>query len=89
MKSLGNEIANSIWEAGLSTNLSHKKPEPNSSQEEKERYIIAKYSQKVFLKPFLPKSSATTTLVDAILRYINNAFFSSRSKDSCNFEHCQ
>lgn len=68
MQSLGNEIANSIWEAGLYSNTGSKKPEPNSSQEDKERYIIAKYSQKDFLKPFLPDSSTTSTLVDGILR---------------------
>jgi len=67
MKSLGNEIANSIWEAGLQ-NTSYKKPEPSSSQEDKEKFIIAKYSQKDFLKPFLPNSTVTMSLGDAIYR---------------------
>lgn len=68
MKSLGNEIANSIWEANLDSDVSFKKPEPNSSQEDKEKYIIAKYNHKAFLKSFLPNSSTTSTLNDAILR---------------------
>jgi hypothetical protein len=70
MKSLGNKVANEIWESGLLTNTSFKKPHPNSSQEDKERFIIAKYHLKAFLKPFIPKSSVTATLADAVLRRV-------------------
>ena len=50
MTALGNRAANSIWEG----RLPHPgmKPNPNSSQEEKERFIIAKYNKKILHDTF-------------------------------------
>ncbi|XP_013777379.1 arf-GAP with GTPase, ANK repeat and PH domain-containing protein 1-like [Limulus polyphemus] len=48
MMSLGNKVANSIWEGNT---RGRAKPTPNSSREEKERWIRAKYELKEFLAP--------------------------------------
>ncbi|XP_067892074.1 arf-GAP with GTPase, ANK repeat and PH domain-containing protein 1 isoform X2 [Heterodontus francisci] len=48
MSSIGNEVANSIWEGSAQGRT---KPSPDSTREEKERWIRAKYEQKLFLAP--------------------------------------
>ncbi|XP_026534792.1 arf-GAP with GTPase, ANK repeat and PH domain-containing protein 1 isoform X1 [Notechis scutatus] len=48
MSSIGNELANSIWEENTQGRA---KPVPNSTREEKEQWIRAKYEQKHFLAP--------------------------------------
>ncbi|XP_039182202.1 arf-GAP with GTPase, ANK repeat and PH domain-containing protein 1 isoform X2 [Crotalus tigris] len=48
MSSIGNELANSVWEEKTQ---GHAKPVPNSTREEKEQWIRAKYEQKLFLAP--------------------------------------
>ncbi|XP_069502109.1 arf-GAP with GTPase, ANK repeat and PH domain-containing protein 3 isoform X2 [Ambystoma mexicanum] len=52
MTAIGNSLANSVWEEAVEGYI---KPEQESSREEKERWIRAKYEQKVFLAP-LPQS---------------------------------
>ena len=68
MAALGNDVANSIWESGIRNLRNFRKPEPNSSQEEKERFILAKYNQKEFLAPLPAGPSVSGSLVDAICR---------------------
>uniref|UniRef100_A0A8B9L3J4 ArfGAP with GTPase domain, ankyrin repeat and PH domain 1 n=1 Tax=Astyanax mexicanus TaxID=7994 RepID=A0A8B9L3J4_ASTMX len=46
MSAIGNELANSVWEANAQGRL---KPAPDASREERERWIRAKYEQKFFL----------------------------------------
>ncbi|XP_060103862.1 arf-GAP with GTPase, ANK repeat and PH domain-containing protein 3-like isoform X4 [Heteronotia binoei] len=46
MTAIGNTLANSIWEGAMEN---YPKPGPESSREEKERWIRAKYEQKLFL----------------------------------------
>ena len=46
MMALGNEFGNSIWEARIRNNA---KPTPSSSQEDKEKWIRAKYEAKEFV----------------------------------------
>ncbi|KAM9789198.1 arfGAP with GTPase domain, ankyrin repeat and PH domain 3 [Neosynchiropus ocellatus] len=46
MTAIGNAMANSVWEGSLE---SYTKPGSDSSREEKERWIRAKYEQKMFL----------------------------------------
>ncbi|XP_045150978.1 arf-GAP with GTPase, ANK repeat and PH domain-containing protein 1 isoform X5 [Echinops telfairi] len=46
MSSIGNELANSVWEEGRQGRT---KPSLDSTREEKERWIRAKYEQKLFL----------------------------------------
>lgn len=48
MSSIGNELANSIWEGSSQGRM---KPSSDSTREEKERWIRAKYEQKLFLAP--------------------------------------
>ncbi|XP_035187604.1 arf-GAP with GTPase, ANK repeat and PH domain-containing protein 1 isoform X6 [Oxyura jamaicensis] len=48
MSSIGNELANSVWEEN---SQGHMKPSSESTREEKERWIRAKYEQKLFLAP--------------------------------------
>ncbi|XP_047629789.1 arf-GAP with GTPase, ANK repeat and PH domain-containing protein 1 isoform X3 [Phacochoerus africanus] len=48
MSSIGNELANSVWEEG---SQGRPKPSLDSTREEKERWIRAKYEQKLFLAP--------------------------------------
>uniref|UniRef100_A0A3P8VJI5 ArfGAP with GTPase domain, ankyrin repeat and PH domain 1 n=1 Tax=Cynoglossus semilaevis TaxID=244447 RepID=A0A3P8VJI5_CYNSE len=46
LSSIGNEVANSVWEANAQGRL---KPGPEASREERERWIRAKYEQRLFL----------------------------------------
>ncbi|KAM9835933.1 arf-GAP with GTPase, ANK repeat and PH domain-containing protein 1 isoform 1-T1 [Aulostomus maculatus] len=46
MSAIGNELANSVWEADTQ---GHLKPGPDASREERERWIRAKYEQRLFL----------------------------------------
>ncbi|XP_024646135.1 arf-GAP with GTPase, ANK repeat and PH domain-containing protein 1 isoform X4 [Macaca nemestrina] len=48
MSSIGNELANSVWEE---SSQGRTKPSVDSTREEKERWIRAKYEQKLFLAP--------------------------------------
>ena len=64
MSALGNSLANNIWEH----KLKGPKPEPTSSQEDKERFIMAKYNNKEFLAPLPPGLGTSASLVDAICR---------------------
>ncbi|XP_071419101.1 arf-GAP with GTPase, ANK repeat and PH domain-containing protein 1 isoform X6 [Pithys albifrons albifrons] len=48
LSAIGNELANSVWEQG---SQGHGKPSAESSREEKELWIRAKYEQKLFLAP--------------------------------------
>ncbi|KAM6464541.1 arf-GAP with GTPase, ANK repeat and PH domain-containing protein 1 isoform 2-T2 [Liasis olivaceus] len=48
MSSIGNELANSVWEENTQGRA---KPAPDSTREEKEQWIRAKYEQKLFLAP--------------------------------------
>lgn len=50
MVSIGNALANTIWEFKLEGRT---KPKPHSNREEKERWIREKYKEKMFL-PSLP-----------------------------------
>ncbi len=70
MVALGNRLANTVWESSSPSNRGQqrRKPAPNSSPEEKERYIKAKYVSKDFLSPWPSGASKSSTLVDAICR---------------------
>ncbi|XP_013864004.1 arf-GAP with GTPase, ANK repeat and PH domain-containing protein 1 isoform X5 [Austrofundulus limnaeus] len=46
MSAIGNELANSVWEANTQ---GRPKPGPDASREERERWIRAKYEQRLFL----------------------------------------
>ncbi|XP_046285820.1 arf-GAP with GTPase, ANK repeat and PH domain-containing protein 3 isoform X2 [Marmota monax] len=52
MTAMGNALANSVWEGALD---GYAKPGPEACREEKERWIRAKYEQRLFLAP-LPSS---------------------------------
>ncbi|KAJ8252824.1 hypothetical protein GJAV_G00206010 [Gymnothorax javanicus] len=62
MSAIGNELANSVWEANAQGRV---KPAPDSSREERERWVRAKYEQKLFL-PGL--SCSELTLGQQLLR---------------------
>ncbi|XP_059351406.1 centaurin-gamma-1A-like isoform X2 [Daphnia carinata] len=64
MLGLGNTLSNSIWEA----RMRGVKPGPQSSRDDKERWIRAKYEHKEFLA--LPSSSGSLgqQLIDAVCR---------------------
>jgi len=66
MTGLGNYIANSIWEDRVPPG--HRKPGPDSSREEKERYIKSKYERKDWLRALSGPQSPAQFLVDAICR---------------------
>ncbi|XP_056286977.1 arf-GAP with GTPase, ANK repeat and PH domain-containing protein 1 isoform X2 [Pseudoliparis swirei] len=63
MSAIGNELANSVWEANAQGRL---KPAPDASREERERWIRAKYEQRVFVAP-LP-AGAELSLGQQLLR---------------------
>uniref|UniRef100_A0A4W5JIN7 Uncharacterized protein n=1 Tax=Hucho hucho TaxID=62062 RepID=A0A4W5JIN7_9TELE len=46
MTSIGNELANDVWEGNAQGRL---KPAPDATREERERWIRAKYEQRLFL----------------------------------------
>ncbi|XP_024144833.1 arf-GAP with GTPase, ANK repeat and PH domain-containing protein 1 isoform X1 [Oryzias melastigma] len=48
MSAIGNEVANSVWEANAQGRM---KPGPDATREERERWIRAKYEQRLFLAP--------------------------------------
>uniref|UniRef100_A0A7M4DY78 Arf-GAP with GTPase, ANK repeat and PH domain-containing protein 3 n=1 Tax=Crocodylus porosus TaxID=8502 RepID=A0A7M4DY78_CROPO len=51
MTAIGNALANAVWEGAVE---GYPKPGPESSREEKERWIRAKYEQKLFVAPLPP-----------------------------------
>uniref|UniRef100_A0A8C2WLR4 ArfGAP with GTPase domain, ankyrin repeat and PH domain 1 n=1 Tax=Cyclopterus lumpus TaxID=8103 RepID=A0A8C2WLR4_CYCLU len=63
MSAIGNELANSVWEANVQGRL---KPAPDASREERERWIRAKYEQRVFVAPLPP--GAELSLGQQLLR---------------------
>ncbi|CAG0902052.1 unnamed protein product [Darwinula stevensoni] len=66
MMALGNRIANSIWESNVQ---GRNKPSPNSSRDEKERWIRAKYEEKLFLAPLsTPHVPLGQQILDAVCR---------------------
>ncbi|XP_077960016.1 arf-GAP with GTPase, ANK repeat and PH domain-containing protein 1 isoform X3 [Gasterosteus aculeatus] len=62
MSAIGNELANGVWEANAQGRL---KPAPDASREERERWIRAKYEQRLFVAP-LP--TAELSLGQQLLR---------------------
>ncbi|XP_039611069.1 arf-GAP with GTPase, ANK repeat and PH domain-containing protein 1 isoform X4 [Polypterus senegalus] len=48
LSAIGNELANSVWEGSAQGRM---KPAPDATREERERWIRAKYEQKLFLAP--------------------------------------
>ncbi|KAK6644466.1 hypothetical protein RUM43_000733 [Polyplax serrata] len=65
MLSIGNAMANSIWEKNTGGQL---KPNPSVGREEKERWIRAKYENKEFLQSISSSQPIDQQLVDAICR---------------------
>lgn len=63
MMSLGNSVTNSIWEGNTRGKA---KPTPNSSREEKERWIRAKYEFKEFLAPLNSSIPVAQQLMEAV-----------------------
>ncbi|KAL6991975.1 ADP-ribosylation factor GTPase-activating protein agd12 [Sarracenia purpurea var. burkii] len=76
----GNASANSIYEAFIPEGYS--KPSPDSSHEERAKFIRSKYEQQEFLKPSLRISSITSkksSLESSLSRKIIDSFRSSSS----------
>ncbi|GFY40965.1 centaurin-gamma-1A [Trichonephila inaurata madagascariensis] len=65
MMALGNTLANSIWEGNT---RGRAKPTPNSSREEKERWIRAKYEFKEFLAPISSSTPVGQQLIDVVCK---------------------
>ncbi|XP_023238311.1 centaurin-gamma-1A-like isoform X1 [Centruroides sculpturatus] len=65
MMSLGNTIANSIWEGNI---RGRAKPTPNSSREEKERWIRSKYELKEFLASTNSSMTIGQQLIDSVCK---------------------
>jgi len=66
MRSIGNRLANSIWEANIKNRV---KPQPNASSAERERWIRDKYEQKLFLAPLtILSNQIRQTFIDAIVK---------------------
>lgn len=76
MLAIGNNLANSVWEANI--NRQRLKPKPNSSREEKEAWIRSKYEAKEFLATStgIPTNKATPgqQLIEAVIKYISFNF---------------
>ncbi|XP_015919016.1 centaurin-gamma-1A isoform X3 [Parasteatoda tepidariorum] len=65
MMALGNISANNIWEGNTKGRA---KPTPNSSREEKERWIRAKYEFKEFLAPVSTTTPLGQQLIDSVCK---------------------
>jgi hypothetical protein len=66
MRSMGNKLVNSIWEANIKNRV---KPQPNAPSAERERWIRDKYEQKLFLASLtIPLNQVRQTLIDAIVK---------------------
>lgn len=65
MLSIGNSLANSVWEAGATN---REKPSSGTKRELKEQWIKSKYETKEFLPPISGTSTVTQQLAEAILR---------------------
>lgn len=72
MLSMGNQLANSVWEARIGANSSScssiAKPGPSSSREDKECWIRMKYEAKEFLAPISRSTPLGQQLADAVRR---------------------
>lgn len=66
MLSIGNALANSVWEGIV---LTREKPNANSKREQKEQWIRSKYETKEFLPPVSNGATITQQLAEAILRF--------------------
>jgi len=66
MISLGNQRANIIWEAKMHPGV--KKPGPGSSQEDKEKYIRAKYEHKMLVSDLPTGFSPAQALLESICK---------------------
>lgn len=67
MLSVGNTLANSVWESSLD-HSGTVKPSPSTSREEKERFIRAKYEAKQFLAALPSDQTIPQLIIDAICR---------------------
>lgn len=65
MLSIGNALANSVWESGATN---REKPSSSSKREQKELWIKSKYDTKEFLPSIFSSGSIAQQLADAILR---------------------
>lgn len=72
MLAIGNTLSNSVYEATIRNGSA--KPGPNSSREEKEKWIRCKYES----KEFLPESNRSVPngqqLVEAVVRFVSSSF---------------
>ncbi|XP_050419922.1 centaurin-gamma-1A isoform X2 [Adelges cooleyi] len=66
MMAVGNDLANSVWEANVRPTRT--KPNPSSSREEKELWIRSKYETKEFLPALNHSPSLSQQLIDAVCR---------------------
>ncbi|XP_055372148.1 centaurin-gamma-1A [Condylostylus longicornis] len=66
MLAIGNNLANSVWEANITRN--RKKPTSNSKHEEKEAWIRSKYEAKEFLPMCNQAAPLGQQLVEAVVR---------------------
>jgi hypothetical protein len=64
LSAMGNEKANSVWEANLDEQSGWKKPEPNDDPAAKDKFIKAKYQWKGFIVHH-PDHDANAALVQA------------------------
>lgn len=65
MLTIGNKMANSVWEACTANRI---KPTPSSTHEEKESWIRSKYETKEFLSNWNENISISQQLIDALIK---------------------
>ena len=63
---LGNRVTNSIWEARLEAS-GQQKPTPQSSREQRLRFITAKYADRAFVRPLSAMASSHLSSADETL----------------------
>lgn len=65
MLSMGNSLANSVWEYNT---RGFTKPSPTSTREEKENWIRKKYESKEFLPPYNSTTSIGQQLIESVVK---------------------
>lgn len=66
MQTIGNEMANSVWEACVP--MTRERPTPNAAREVKEAWIRSKYESKEFVAPLQQREMVGQQLMEAILK---------------------
>lgn len=79
MEAVGNAKANKIWE--FTVGAHYPKPNPKSSKDMRERWIWAKYHQKIFVNPVVPPDSEKVPRTAIFITYVFKLMYNAAKKN--------